>query len=278
MKGIIAFDIDGTLTHQLDWIDPKVVKALQELGERGWQVALLTGRIFSFAWQILQNLHFPYLLAVQNGADILTMPGKEHLQQNYLGPEILPEIEAAYEGNSEDFIIYAGIDKGDSCYYRPERFSKKVIHYLNKLESLGAAPWQSSDFVFAKDVRFSLIKCFGEEGAMRQVHDKLQNNPNIEVSLICDPVDPSFFLNLITHPHANKGAVVHFLREHFNTPLVIAAGDDRNDIKMLQEADIAIVIETAPEEVLACADIRARPASELGILKAIEEAIALANR
>ena len=278
MKGIIAFDIDGTLTHQLDWIDPKVVRALQELGERGWQVALLTGRIFSFAWQILQNLHFPYLLAVQNGADIMAMPGKEHLQQNYLSPDILPEIEAACEGNSEDFIIYAGIDKGDFCYYRPKHFSKKVIHYLNKLESLGAAPWQSSDFVFAKDVRFSLIKCFGEEGAMRKVHDKLQNNPNIEVSLICDPVDPSFYLNLITHPHANKGAVVHFLREHFNTPLVIAAGDDRNDIKMLQEADIAIAIETAPEEVLACADIRARPASELGILKAIEEAIALANR
>ncbi len=275
MKGCIAFDIDGTLTHRLDWIDPKVVAALENLAAEGWTIALLTGRIFSFAWEILQHFHFPYLVAVQNGADILTMPGKDHLRQNYLRSDILPEIEAAYAGFSEDFIIYAGIDKGDFCYFRKKRFSEKVLQYLKKLESLGAAPWQTSDFSFSKDETFPLIKCFGEEKAMSEVYAKLQNNPKIEVSLIRDPVDPALYLNLITHPQAHKGAVVQFLREHFHPPVMIAAGDDHNDIKMLEEADIAIVVETAPEEVLACADVLARPAKELGILKAIEEAIAL---
>lgn len=275
MKGVFAFDIDGTLTHRLDWIDPKVIQALENLIAEDWKVALLTGRIFSFAWQILQLLPFSYFLAVQNGADLLTMPGKQHIAQNYLTPEILPQIEKAYEGQAEDFIIYAGIDQGDFCYFRPERFSPKVLEYLKKLESLASAPWRSSDFSFEERTTFSLIKCFGDEASMHNLYEKIKKNPKVEVSMVHDPIDPSLYLNLITHPKANKGSVVHFLREHFQSRVVIAAGDDGNDLKMLKEADVSIAIETAPEEVVAIADVKARPAEKLGIIPAIEEALAL---
>lgn len=277
MKGIFALDIDGTLTDHLEEIDPKVAEALKEWA-KDWQVALLTGRIFSFAWKILKSLDFPYVVAIQNGADIISMPGKTKLAQNYLTPEILPAVEAAYQGEKEDFIIYSGIDEGDFCYYRPGKFSPQLLPYLQKLESLSAAPWKESDFQFSPKMRFSLIKCFGKEEAMQRVHEKLKKISGIEVSMIRDPVDPSLFLNLITHPHANKGEVVTFLRNHFQIPLVIAAGDDRNDLKMLKEADIRIVIDKAPAEVLSEADIFAKPANELGIIAALEEAVALAKR
>ncbi|MDN3506453.1 MAG: HAD family hydrolase [Simkaniaceae bacterium] len=277
MKGVIAFDIDGTLTHRLDWIDPKVVKFLEELPSRGWHVALLTGRIFSFADRIIQNLNFSYVLSVQNGADILTMPGKESLKRNYFGPEILPIIQEAYGDAAEDFIIYAGVDQGDFCYFRPERFSEKMKPYLKKLESLGAASWQPSDFEFEPEAKFPLIKCFGDEKAMRRVHDILEANPKVEVSMIRDPIDTSLYLVLVTHPEANKGSAAAYLREHFHCPILIAAGDDRNDFKMLKEADISIAIQTAPEDLLAVADIHAKPAGELGILAGVEEAISRAN-
>jgi hydroxymethylpyrimidine pyrophosphatase-like HAD family hydrolase len=277
MKGVIAFDIDGTLTHRLDWIDPQVVKALSQLGDRGWQVALLTGRIFSFGWEIFKNFSFPYLLSVQNGADILSMPDREPIKRCYLAPSILPIIQEAYDGAAEDFIIYAGIDKGDFCYYRPERFSPRMHPYLKKLESLGKEKWHPSDFQFDEEISFPLIKCFGDEKSMRRVHDDLAKNPQVEVSMIRDPIDPTLYLNLVTHPEANKGAVAAYLRERLHCPLLIAAGDDRNDLKMLKEADIAIAMNTAPEEVLAVADIHAKSASELGILDAIEEAIARAG-
>ena len=111
MKGLIAFDIDGTLSHRLDRIDTKVVEMLERLSTDQWQVALVTGRNFSFAWQILQNFSFPYLLAVQNGTDVLQMPEKKLLKRHYLDPQILPEIEEEYRGQKEDFILYAGMDK-----------------------------------------------------------------------------------------------------------------------------------------------------------------------
>lgn len=276
MKGVLAFDIDGTLTHRLDWISPEVVDFLHHLADQDWKIALFTGRIFSFAEKIFQHLNFPYILSVQNGADILTMPDKSPLKRNYLDASILPQIEEAYAGQTGDFIIYAGIDKGDFCYFRTERFSKKMLDYLKKLESLGAEPWRPSDFSLEGET-FPLIKCFGEKGGMTLLHEKLKTNPSIEVSLIRDPVDPSLYLNLITHPEANKGKAVHFLRDYFQPTVIIGAGDDHNDLKMLREADIAIAIETAPEEVLAEADVIAASALNLGIIKGVEEAISLAH-
>lgn len=275
MKGIIAFDIDGTLTHRLDWIDPKVVEFLKELAAQEWQLAFLTGRIFSFAWQILHHFPFPYLLAVQNGADILEMPSKKSLKRNYLSSQIVPHIEEVYQGQREDFIIYAGIDRGDFCYFRPGRFSKPMLEYLEVLQTLSAAKWQVSDFIFKKGTHFPLIKAFGEKPGMEKLHCELKIHPELEVSMIRDPIDPKLYLNLITHAEAGKGKVIQFIRDYFQPPLVIAAGDDHNDLKMLKEADLAIAIETAPPNVLAEADLFAKPAKELGIIKAVQEAIAL---
>lgn len=272
-NGVIAFDIDGTLTHRLDWIDPKVVEMLAGLRERGWEVALFTGRIYSFARQILDFLPFPYILSVQNGADIVQMQEKTHLRRNYLPSSILPILEEAYAGQAEDFIIYAGIDHGDFCYYRPERFSPRMLEYLKVLESLGAAPWQASKFDFNEGDQFPLIKCFGEEGPMRLLNEKLKMTGEVEVSMIRDPIDTTLYLNLVTHPEATKGKAVHYLHETLKPNVVIAAGDDRNDLPMLKEADIAIAIETAPQEILDVADIVAKPAKELGIIDAVEEAL-----
>ncbi len=272
MKGLLAFDIDGTLTHRLDWIDPKVVQFLKALAQEQWQIAFLTGRTYSFAKKVIHTFDFPYTIAFQNGADIVEMPSKKILQRNYLSAEIVPQIDQIYEGQHEDFIIYAGIDKGDFCYYRPQRFSKKVLEYLKVLESLSDS-WQASNFVFEKGTSFPLIKTFGERKVVAELYDRLKGHPALEVSMIRDPVDPTLYLNLITDCHASKGHSLQFMKEHFQSPFVIAAGDDHNDLKMLNLADVAIVVETAPPEVLAVADVVAKPANEMGIIQAIEVAI-----
>jgi len=274
-KGLIALDIDGTLTHRLDWISDKVVHRLESLVQEGWDIALLTGRMFSFAWKILQYFKFPYLLAVQNGADIVEMPHKTVVKRNYLPSEILPKIEEAYHGQKEDFVIYAGMDLGDFCYFRQKRFSQKAREYLAILESHGA-PWQESDFVFDEKQAFPLIKCFGENEGMTKLNQKLKQIPQIEVSLNHDPVEPSYYLNLITHPKANKGEALNTFRMLYQDYFVIAAGDDQNDQKMLKRADISIAMDRGPETIEG--DILAKPARDLGILEALEKAINKARR
>lgn len=273
MKGLIALDIDGTLTAHLYAIPAEVCRCLSSLAKEGWQIALITGRTFSFARPLLEDLDFPYWLALQNGADLLEMPAKKLVRQSYLKGSVVSEIEAAYHGHPEDFIIYSGFAKGDFCYYRPKRFSKELLTYLDELKTLSTEPWKKLElFTFPETEGFPLIKCMGSQHAMEMLSTSIHTISGVTTSLIRDPVSPGLYLHLITHPEATKGRALHFLKERFANQPVIAAGDDRNDLPMLEQADIRIVMSSAPSDVQSVAHILAAPASELGIIAALHEA------
>ena len=74
MKGIIALDIDGTLTADIHCIPNEVARYLEHLEFEGWKICLITGRPFSLANHAVEDLTFPFLLAVPNGAVMLEMP------------------------------------------------------------------------------------------------------------------------------------------------------------------------------------------------------------
>ena len=138
--------------------------------------------------------------------------------------------------------------------------------------SLSAEPWQPVDsFQELENKRFSLIKCLGPEEEMRAIENKLHKVPGLEVITIRDPLEPRFHLVLITDREANKGQVIDRLfsisKEKGKQGRIIAAGDDRNDLSMLAKADVRIVMNTAPKEVQKEADILAKPANEMGIIK-----------
>ncbi len=272
VKGLIALDIDGTLTADLTSIPGPVVEYLSHL-QSNWRICLATGRTLSFANPILSQIPFPYLLVLQNGADVLQMPEKTNLKRSYISSQLLPLLEKACEGQEEDFIIYSGYEGGDFCYFRPTRFSDGLLLYLYELKELSSAPWQALlDFTFLKEMSFPLIKCFGTEEQMLAIAGNLQKVQGIATSVIRDPISPSLFLNLITAAAATKGKALQFLTEHFGCSFVIAAGDDRNDLSMLKNAQEKIVMDKAPKELQEIATIKGGSAREMGIISALQKA------
>ncbi len=273
MKGLIALDIDGTLTTELTSLPDQVVAYLGYLVADGWRIALITGRTFSFASSLLHQIDFPYLLAVQNGSDIMEMPSKKLLHRCYLPGALIPALDKAYAGQKEDFIIYSGFETGDFCYFRPKRFSPALYSYLETLQALTPTAWKPlEDFDSIKTGHFPLIKCFGEEQAMHTLTPQLRAVKGVASSLIHDPVDPRLYLQLVTSDLATKGRALSFFKKLLSPRVVIAAGDDRNDLPMLKEAQIRIAMADSPEELLAEATMIARPASEMGIIDALEDA------
>lgn len=276
MVGMIALDVDGTITADLLSVPKKVVDYLQQLISKGWKITFLTGRTLSFAAPILAHFNFPYLLVLQNGADILEMPQKKLLKRHYLTQTQLLEIERGCKGQKEDFVIYAGYEQGDFCYFRPEKCSKKLLEYFKKLEQLCDEPWKAvKAFDFDSKECFPLVKCFGDENEMKALNECLNHNASICATLIRDPVDRNLYLNLVTHHAATKGEALKWIKHHFAVRSIIAAGDDRNDIAMLEEADVRIVMETAPQEVLTHADIIAKSAASCGLIDALKKALQL---
>ena len=267
-QGLIALDIDGTLTAQDHLIPNEVIEHLYHLNKNGWQIALITGRPYSFARRSLENFNFPFLLAIQNGADLLEMPAKKLFQRTYLPADILKGLDA-------NCLIYSGFDSGDFCYLCPDRFPQEMQNYLKKLETLSDAPWKCTETFDFEDEQFPLIKYIGSKKDIEQLCQKLKSNTSISATMVTDPVSEGLYhLLLLTHAQATKGKALRRIADSLNiTYPIIAAGDDGNDVPMLEEADIAIVMENAPQYVLDHGDIIAKPSTELGIIDALNRAI-----
>lgn len=275
-KGWICLDIDGTITCDAHTMPEEVSHFFASLYKSGWQFVFITGRTFSFANAVLQSLPFPYYFAVQNGADIFLMPEKKLLAQHYISSSVMKHLDELYQGKLEDYIVYSGWQKGDFCYFRPQRFSSSMMDHLKVLMTLVQEPWQQlTSFAPLAGQSFPLIKCMGSREHMMEIEQYLKSYSSVSSSAIKDPLSLSgSYINLVTAKEATKGSVVRYLKGlSLPSQVFIAAGDDRNDISLLHEADISIAMSGAPEDLLSLADIIAPSASQLGIIYGLKEAM-----
>ncbi|MBP9841953.1 MAG: HAD family phosphatase [Simkaniaceae bacterium] len=237
----IALDIDGTMTDASHTIPDDLVAYLHELYDKGWEILFVTGRPFSYAYREIKKFNFPYILAVQNGADIIEMPSGRRLHSIHIEGDIFTKLDK----HTQSYIVYGGMDLGDLCYYRPQNFDDEYLRYFTLVEKFSDRPWKVVED-FCQVNRTPLIKCFGY---LNEINFSLEGYNS---TIIRDPGRPEYHLNLITHQLATKGHAVDLILK--KRPL-IAAGDDVNDISMLMKADIAIVKSHAPEHMHALGDI-----------------------
>lgn len=273
-KGWIALDIDGTITDESHHAPKEVIAYLHDVQEEGWELVFITGRTFSFGYRVVQAFNFPFYLAVQNGADILHMPGKKQIARHYLDESVIPLLEKAYKKEEEDFLIYAGYEQGDFCYYRPHRFSSQLLAHVDKIMALSPERWKAVEsFTFEKEFIFPLAKCLGKKAAMERIDAILQKVPQVAATLIKDPLGVDIYLILVTAKEATKGNALQAIQKIYGAAgPVIAAGDDLNDISMLQLADVKIVMSSAPSQMHQMADILAAHGKEKGIIDALNRA------
>lgn len=266
--GILALDIDGTITGKDHRIPSRVVDFLGEKIKEGWALVLVTGRTLTYACCAVDALPFSYTLICQNGANAFEMPSKTLCAEQYMSKETVLGVDALAPS-----LVYSGYASGDFCYYRPDRFSSDDMRpYFAKLEQLSAAPWVAiTSWDEVQQERFPLIKCVGTKKHLREIEKEIHHTSEVETSIIHDPIDEAYHLILITHRDAQKGkALARIIDAKRLVGPIIAAGDDENDISLLRKADVAIAMSGAPEALQAVAAIHA---DEQGIIPAITEAI-----
>jgi|LakMenEpi03Aug12_release.lakeMendotaPanAssembly.Ray.scaffolds.fasta_scaffold02054_27 Cof subfamily protein (haloacid dehalogenase superfamily) len=275
MKGLLALDIDGTITIDHHAISPTVIAFFTSLKNENWQFMFVTGRPFPWGYSVLRHLNFPYYFAVQNGATILAMPSREILLKKYLNKQILPTMEEICQGEASDFVVYGGYEFGDRCFFRPEHFDPPLLSYLKKRCSTLGETWEPlQSFEDLPLSEFSSVKCFGDFSSAQRIGKKIEQKLGLHIPIIRDPFDARYYVAQATHPLVHKGQAVKDIKAllEINGP-VIAAGDDYNDCPMLEIADFKVVMATAPREMLSTADVVAPPAAEEGIIQGLKEAI-----
>lgn len=275
MKGTIALDIDGTITAEPHNLPPNVVNYFQSLHENGWRFIFITGRTFKWGYEVLKWLPFNYFMAVQNGAIILEMPTRTILSKKYIDRSIFPLMDRICHGEPTDYVLYSGYERNDVCYYRPQFFSKELLSFVQaRVKALGE-DWRAvSSYSEVKDQEFPSIKCFGHLASAQRIVKNIQQEIGLHVPVIRDPFDETYYVVQATHPEINKGqALRDLLALKGGGGVIIAAGDDNNDRSMLENADCKIVMQTAPEDMQAAADVIAPSAAECGIIQGLKDAL-----
>lgn len=279
MKGIIALDIDGTVTAEAHEVSQEVISYLTQLEKQQWQFIFITGRTFQWAYSSLHALNMPYYLAVQNGAIVFEMPARKIISTCYVDASLLAQMTLIANSLNTDFIIYTGYENNDICYYRLKNFTQSHLTYLLDRAKALHENWQTvEDFEGLELPSIASLKFIDKEETILKVIDKVEKELHLHIPLNRDPVNNEYFVAQATNPQATKGNALKSFSDKFNKNLpIIAAGDDYNDLSMLQQADVKIVMGDAPGPLLMEADIIAPPISQLGIIQGLKHAIALVN-
>ena len=275
MKGMIALDIDGTITSDLQPTPQPVVDYLHALVNEGWTLVFITGRTFHMGYEALKPFTFPYYYAFQNGAAILQMPERNLISRNYLSKELLGELDTLNKGLHGGFIIYSGYECNDRCLYVEKAFEKDFLNHLLKRSLVFKEEWVAA--ASFKDIQieaFPVIKYFGDEESAKLAAKRIEDHFGLETSVIRDPFDPRYSLMQATAAGINKGQALQEIQRLAGVKgKTIAAGDDRNDWTMFDAADICVAMEDAPDVLKQSAHILAPPANQMGIIDGLKLAI-----
>lgn len=275
MKGLIASDIDGTLTDGIHEISPHVVQYFEWLHKQGWMILFVTGRTFQFGYSILHRFTFPYYFAVQNGAMLIKMPEKKMVHKQNLRQDILTSLDNTLNKYKIDYAIYTGFENQDIVYFRPKNYTEPQLNYLKERAIAFKENWQPIESYHSlKLLDFPSIKFIGEKPTIEQVAEDVQKNLSVYIPVIKDPFSPLKFVAQGTNPKANKGDIVQYVHDkHLKSLPIIVAGDDYNDEPMFNVATTKVVMATAPENLKKNADIIAPSAKDNGIIEGLNQAI-----
>ena len=117
-------------------------------------------------------------------------------------------------------------------------------------------------------------KFFAPESLALALADKIRKKFPLSVLVIRYPFRPGFHLAHVNGLQTSKGVILQdFISMHAEGLPIIAAGDDYNDVEMLEKGTVKIVMANGPAQLQLLADIVAPPVQNQGIIQGLKEAI-----
>lgn len=246
---IFFFDLDGTLLTSEKKISDKTMNALKKFTDAGNYFCINTGRAIDSAKAVYEGLGLNFkgsFLCGSNGTQIYSVDEKKYIYKTGVPFDLVPKIFDISKRTgvhchtyNEDSIIspYNG-----ECmdYYRrviktPLIVTEDVLPYLQEPPS--------------KMIAIELHDHDKQEEFRRQVEELAGDRLTL---LYSNP----YYLEIFPS-EAGKGSAVKRLADYLGIPVTntYAAGDEENDISMIEAAGCGIAMINGTDKVKAIADV-----------------------
>lgn len=238
-KKIFFSDLDGTLLTKEKIISEKTKKALDEFVAAGNHFAICTGRGLDNVQDVVKELGLDYpgmYLICYNGAQIYDCDAGKDLFRIGVPLELIPgifETASEYGIHAHTYTTDSLIspDNGEEMQYYNRVIKRPVVVTDDIVSALPEVP--------CKVIAIELHDL-----------DKLERFRNAVMEKYSDTVTTVYsnpnYLEIFMK-EAGKGSAVVRLAKHLDIPVenTIAAGDEQNDISMIEAAGIGVAMKNA---------------------------------
>jgi len=274
-NGLVCIDIDGTLTASRDTLSENIVSYLQKMHRQGYELMFVTGRTVFWAMHLLKRLPFSFTLAALNGAYIVKMPENQLIRKCTVSVSSIQNISSLCNGHDVAMVLCCGPDHEENSYLCVKYASKIVIDHVEARKKALCESWFTVPDVSQVPV-LSVCACriFCLVHTAEALSLALKAYPTVHAPMMRDSLNASFCVVQVTDKKATKGDAVAYVKKKYrHQGFVIACGDDHNDLSMLEKADCAVVMNTAPSSLLEIADVIAPSAKEDGLIQGLDGAL-----
>src|SRR5262245_21388540 len=224
-------DVDGTLVTKAKVLTKRAMEAVRRLHESGIAFSITSGRPPRGMRMLIEPLGLTMPIAAFNGGTIVH-PDMSVADERTLPDEVVPDVIKTLLAHGLDVWIYRGTDwyvrsaQAAHVQFQPT-VSPKFDGLLNRVVKI----------VGVSDDLDSVARCEAAAQAQLGAHvSAARSQP--------------YYLD-VTHPMANKGAVIERLSQFLKMPLesIATIGDQPNDVLMFKRSGLSIAMGNASPEV-----------------------------
>jgi Cof subfamily protein (haloacid dehalogenase superfamily) len=259
---LVLADVDGTLVTDDKLLTARAGAAVKALHAAGIAFAITSGRPPRGMAMLIDPLGLRTPIAAFNGG-VFVAPDMTVMEQRVLPADVARRTVEIIARNGMDVWIYSDQDWLVRDLQAP--------HVAREQWTVKFAPTVVADFeaVFASAVKIVGVSDDRELVARceKQAQDALGASASAARS-------QPYYLD-VTHPDANKGAVVMTLSKMLSIPSaeIATIGDMPNDVLMFQKSGLSIAMGNASPQVQAQADLVTGSNSDEGFASAMERFI-----
>jgi 5-amino-6-(5-phospho-D-ribitylamino)uracil phosphatase len=248
---LLAIDIDGTLLDRAGNVPPENRRAIAAALDRGVEVALVTGRGFTFARPVAEQLDLPVVLVASNGALVRRLDGTTILRRlmplatarDVLAQTAGYRAEAAvvFDRPGAGQLVSGGLD-----WSHPSRAG-----YYGRYGALISEVLPLEDCLLEDPIE---VMFTGGIARMRDLVGLLEHGPDAAsyaVSFV-EYAWRDFVLVDVLGAGVTKGTTLAEWARAMDLPrtAIMAVGDNHNDREMLEFAGTGVVMGNSVPELL----------------------------
>ena len=268
MIKLIAIDVDGTLVTPLKKLTKENIRAIEKAKQRGIHIALVSGRPFHSMVRLNKALGLDkkgHFTICQNGSYVFDNLSQKPMFGTYQTPSDLINIEKMLNGYKLELSAMDAFN-----FYSKRQIPNLYTIIDAKINNMPIKTVKFEDF--PKDKTFGRFLILGGSCELKRF---IKNMPE-ELKNSYYPVQPAPFLIEVMNKNTNKGYAISQMGERLGYKMdeVMAIGNEKNDIPMLEAAGFAVAMENAVDELKIHADFITKSNRNSGVAYAIEKLLA----